>query len=188
MSLSTVTLDVRLASSAATATSQVALYVNDRSRDSPAELAADNSKGIDTVLHALNNLSDVENILLLQPTSPLRKTKHIKEIFEIRSKYNSDSAVSITPSRKNIDLYFNLNSENRMRPYSDNLRFLPRQQYEKSYTLNGALYLSTSESILENKSFISSSTIGYVMPEEYSIDIDNMFDWTMAEFLMSKFS
>ena len=43
----------------------------------PASLAQDHSKGIETVLHALENLSDVANILLMQPTSPLRKHNHI---------------------------------------------------------------------------------------------------------------
>ena len=153
----------------------------------PSALAEDTTKGIETVLHALENLSNINNVLLLQPTSPLRKTLHIKEIFEIRSKYKSDSAVSITPARKNIDLYFNVDSKNRMKPYSEDLQFRPRQEYPKSYILNGALYLSTAKSILKNKSFISSSTIGYIMPEEYSIDIDNQLDWDIAEFLMSKY-
>ena len=49
----------------------------------PTELAKDTTKGIEPVLHALKNLSNVDNLLLLQPTSPLRKTKHINEIFEI---------------------------------------------------------------------------------------------------------
>ena len=152
----------------------------------PTELAKDETKGIEPVLHALNKLSNVDNVLMLQPTSPLRKPIHIKEIFEIRSKYKSDSAVSITPSRKNIDLYFDVDPQNRLKSLSSDPKFLPRQDYAKSYILNGALYLSTSESILENKSFITSSTIGYIMPEEYSIDIDNLFDWEIAEFLMSK--
>ena len=152
----------------------------------PTELAKDTTKGMEPVLHALNKLSNVENVLLLQPTSPLRKAIHINEIFEMRSKYKSDSAVSITPARKNIDLYFKIGSQNRLSPYSTDLKFAPRQEYANSYILNGALYLSTAKSILENKSFLSSSTIGYIMPEKYSIDIDNDFDWDIAEFLMSK--
>ena len=152
----------------------------------PTELAKDTTKGMEPVLHALNKLSNVDNVLLLQPTSPLRKATHINEIFEMRSKYKSDSAVSITPARKNIDLYFNLDSQNRLTSFSNDLKFAPRQEYTNSYILNGALYLSTAKSILENKSFLSSSTIGYIMPEEYSIDIDNHLDWDIAEFLMSK--
>ena len=72
----------------------------------PASLAQDKSNGIETVLHALENLSDVENILLMQPTSPLRKTDHIKEIFRLRSKFNNDSAVSYFSCKKTFRFIF----------------------------------------------------------------------------------
>ena len=64
---------------------------------------------------------------------------------------------------------------------------MPRQKYDDIYTLNGSLYLSTKESILSNMSFLTSKTIGYIMPEEYSFDIDTQLDWDLAEFIMSKF-
>ena len=56
----------------------------------PKELAMDNTPGIDPVLHALHNLPDVHDLLLLQPTSPLRESRHIDEIFKLRSKFNSE--------------------------------------------------------------------------------------------------
>ena len=58
------------------------------------------------------------------------------------------------------------------------------------YTINGALYLSTREIILEKKSLVHSETIGYVMPQKYSVDIDSQLDWEFAELLMmrAKFS
>ena len=61
----------------------------------PPSLATDDSTGIETVLHALDNLSEVKNILLMQPTSPLRKPIHIEEIFKLRTKFDCDSAVSL---------------------------------------------------------------------------------------------
>ena len=48
------------------------------------------------------------------------------------------------------------------------------------------MYLSSKDSIIKNKSLITSNTVGYIMPEILSIDIDNQFDWEIAEFLMSK--
>ena len=152
----------------------------------PASLAQDKSNSIETVLHALENLSDVENILLMQPTSPLRKTDHIKEIFRLRSKFNNDSAVSISPAKKHLDLFFSMDSRNRIIPSSENLKLAPRQYYPSKFILNGSLYLANKESIQRNKSFITSNTIGYIMPEEYSIDIDTQLDWDIAEFLMTK--
>ena len=152
----------------------------------PMELAMDNTPGIDPVLHALDNLPDVKDLLLLQPTSPLRESRHIDEIFRLRSKLNSDSAVSVSLSRKNIDLFFHMKSMNQLEPYSENFKALPRQEYPDLFTLNGSLYLSSAESLISNKSFFSSNTVGYVMDPEYSIDIDTQLDWDIAEFLMAK--
>mgnify|MGYP001193959531 CR=1 FL=1 len=152
----------------------------------PASLADDKSQSIDVVLHALQNIPNVSDVLLLQPTSPLRRKYDIDQIFEIRSKFKSDSAVSISLSKENIELYFNIDSANKLYPLNSDLKLAPRQEYGKYYTLNGALYLSTLEFLLKNKSFISSNTIGYVMPSEYSIDIDTQLDWEIAETLMTK--
>ena len=152
----------------------------------PSSLAQDDTPGIEPVLHAIKNLSNVENILLLQPTSPLRRTFDIDEIFKIRSKYQSDSSVSVTLAKKNIDLFFAIDDNKRLNSFSEKLKFLPRQKYPKTYILNGSLYLSSIDSIFQNNSFISSNTVGYIMPEEFSIDIDTQLDWEIAEFLMTQ--
>ncbi len=152
----------------------------------PKELAEDYSLGIEPVIHALDNLSNISNILLMQPTSPLRRAKDINGIFKLRSKLNAESAVSVSKAKKNIDLYFRMDSKSRIKPFSPNLKLAPRQEYKDSYNLNGSLYLASRESIINNKSFITSDTIGYIMPEEYSIDIDTPLDWEIGEFLMRR--
>ena len=152
----------------------------------PKELAKDDSPGIDPVFHALEMLPEVEDLILLQPTSPLRQTKHINEIFEFREKFQSDSVVSITLAKKHQDLFFQLNSNSIISPLSKDFKALPRQKYSDLYTINGALYLSSKKSILLNKSLFSSSTLGYIMPEKYSIDIDTQLDWDIAQFLMKR--
>ena len=150
----------------------------------PKELSLDDSSGIAPVIHALEELPNVKDLLLLQPTSPLRTAVHIDEIFKIREKFNSDSAVSISLSKRPI--IYKLNKEFQLKIFSENIKPLPRQKLSDFYNLNGALYLSTRESILLNKSFVSDSTIGYIMPEEFSIDIDTQLDWEFAEYLMKK--
>ena len=79
-----------------------------------------------------------------------------------------------------------MNSQNKIKPISSKFKSMPRQKYNKLYNVNGALYLATKDSILQNLSFFTSNTIGYVMPAEYSIDIDTQLDWDLAEFLMQK--
>ena len=154
----------------------------------PKRFAEDDSPSIDPVIHALENIPNIEDLLLLQPTSPIREPHHIEEIFKLRSKFNSDSAVSISLSKKPIDLFFKLSDQKNIIPFSNKIRSLPRQYYDDTYTLNGSLYLSSKESLFSNKSFLTPKTIGYLMPEEYSIDIDTQLDWDLAEFIMSKFS
>ena len=66
----------------------------------PKELAEDYSLGIEPVIHALDNLSNISNILLMQPTSPLRRAKDINGIFKLRSKLNAESAVSVSKAKK----------------------------------------------------------------------------------------
>lgn len=153
----------------------------------PKELATDASPSIDTVIHALENIPHIKDILLMQPTSPLRETKHIEEIFNLRSELNSDSAVSVSQSKKHVDLFFRINAKKQICPNNREFKVLPRQKYDDLYTLNGSLYLSTKEAILSNKSFFSNSTIGYEMSEEYSLDIDSQIDWDIAEYIMRKY-
>ena len=150
----------------------------------PKELSKDDSPGIDPVLNALEELPYVKDLILLQPTSPLRKSFHIDEIFEFRNKFKADSAVSLSKSKK--PFIYKLNEKNQMAPLSSSLKLLPRQKLTDLYSLNGAMYLSKRNFILKNKSLISKDTIGYIMPEKYSIDIDTDLDWELAEFLMKK--
>mgnify|MGYP003308243243 CR=1 FL=1 len=61
-----------------------------------------------------SSADNIDDLLLLQPTSPLRRQKDVDNIFEIRSKFKSKSAVSITPSKKHNDLFFTLNKKIRI--------------------------------------------------------------------------
>ncbi|MDC3170839.1 acylneuraminate cytidylyltransferase family protein [Prochlorococcus sp. AH-716-E13] len=153
----------------------------------PKKFSKDNSSGLEPIMHALEKIPDIKDLLLLQPTSPLRRLEDIEGIFEKRSIHNADSAVSLTPSKKNLDLFFQIDKNMKIISDSNNLDIKPRQQYLQKYHLNGSLYLSTRESILKNKSLITQDTIGYIMPEEFSIDIDTPLDWVIAEHLMVNF-
>ncbi len=152
----------------------------------PKKYAMDNSSGLEPIMHALEKIPNINDLLILQPTSPLRRLEDIDGIFNQRSKFGADSAVSLTLSKKPCDLFFQLNNNMKVISSTDNLSIKPRQAYQKKFCLNGSLYLSTKKSILKNKSLVTSDTVGYIMPEEYSIDIDTSFDWMIAEFLMER--
>jgi CMP-N,N'-diacetyllegionaminic acid synthase len=152
----------------------------------PAGLATDSAPGIAPVLHALEQLPHVRDVLLLQPTSPLRTCDDIKSIVALRHQGACETAVSLTPSVKHPAWMYNLTKDQLLEPLMQLNRAHSRQQLSTAYVLNGALYLATREYLLRHQTFIGPDTLGYVMPAARSVDIDTPLDWQWAEFLMEQ--
>ena len=66
----------------------------------PMKYAMDNSPGIDTVIHTLEKIPNINDLLLLQPTSPLRRNEDIDGIFNQRSKFNLSGTGIFYPNKK----------------------------------------------------------------------------------------
>ena len=152
----------------------------------PDELATDDAPGIAPVLHALDQLPQVSDVLLLQPTSPLRTSSDIDSIVALREQARSESAVSLTLSAKHPAWMYGLSDGQRLDPLLQLGEAHSRQQLPTAYVLNGALYLASRDFLLRKKSFIATDTVGYLMPSERSVDIDTPLDWQWAKFLMEQ--
>ena len=149
------------------------------------KLAQDNSLVIDTVLDLIDKFNIYDDVLLLQPTSPLRIDGDIQNIINIRNKYNAMSVVSVSEAKENPALFFNINDNYYLSKSFGNQEGSNRQNYKKYYILNGALFLSSVKHLKQFKSFISKSTRPYVMPQDRSIDIDSLIDMKWGEFLIN---
>ena len=164
-----------------------------RTINRPKELASDNSKIIDTILHAVDFTKKVygeyiENILLLQPTFPIRDYFEIKCAIDFFYKKDLSSLVSainmkehpcecVTLSKKKYEWSF-LVDPNKM---------TNRQSYPGEYLfINGNFYISKIESLKKNKSFFSKKTNFFKCNSKYSIDIDDIDDFEYAEYCMLK--
>ena len=152
----------------------------------PKELAQDDTPGIAPVLHVLEKFPGFEQILLLQPTSPLRTADDIDEIVNKCQEQQTPAAVSISETSRHPNWMFYCDEDGKLSPFTDSPRATRRQDLPKIFTVNGALYLGKSEWIQQTCDFISSETLGYVMPPERSKDIDTLLDWEWVEFLMKK--
>ena len=60
------------------------------------------------------------------------------------------------------------------------------QDLEKAYQPNGAIFIARPKDLNQNKLFYSENTIPYIMPLEKSVDIDDEFDFMIAEFLIQR--
>lgn len=156
----------------------------------PRNLSSDKSTSIDAVIHALRFLSsrgdDFYYVVLLQPTSPLRLAEDIDSAFSILNK-DTKAVVSVCEA-EHSPLWTNTLPDNHSME-----RFLKReivnkrsQDLPKFYRLNGAIYISEVNFLIQEKSFFSKSTKAYIMPIERSVDIDNEIDWLLANVMLNR--
>jgi CMP-N-acetylneuraminic acid synthetase len=153
-------------------------------RRSP-ELSGDLSQASDVIADVIATFPGYENLIYLQPTSPLRGQVHITEALK---KFNLGSqipVISVVEVTQPPEWMFTLNIEGRLESYlaSEEMR---RQDTQLRYIPNGAIYISSIES-LRNNQFVFSKTnsLPYVMDAKTSIDIDNKFDFELAAWIMN---
>ncbi|MNP15727.1 CMP-N,N'-diacetyllegionaminic acid synthase [compost metagenome] len=156
----------------------------------PAELATDNASSIDVLIHALshyetNNSCIVENVILLQPTSPLRNAQDIDNAWKIYIDKKADSLQSVCEVDDHPG-YMRVIKEGILHPYIDS--FKPenfcRQDLTGLYKLNGAIYILKRDLAMKEKKITGRKNVAYIMPKERSIDIDNSIDFKLVELLM----
>ncbi len=154
----------------------------------PENLAKDTSPTIDAIKHTIQQLAHSnyhpDIVLLLQPTSPLRTTEDINNALNQFLNNHTESLISVSESNP----YWTLKQENNKTiPTFDWQKFkLRKQDLPKSFSPNGAIYISTPENIEKNNGFYTENLAIYEMPQERSIDIDEQSDFNYAEFLINK--
>lgn len=154
----------------------------------PPELARDDTAMKAVVEHALRTLASEdlpEFTILLQPTAPLRKAQHIDDCVGLLQGGHARSVVSVAPvpSHHHPDWQFNLGPAGQLERYDgEPLAELAtrRQDLQRTYTRNGAIYAFSSRGFLEEGSFYLLPCLAYVMPAEVSINIDSERDFRAA--------
>lgn len=156
----------------------------------PGELALDNSPHIDVVSHAIEWLNNNRNyypewIMLLQPTSPLRTTEDITNAIDLSIKYNADSIISVSIPPVHPYLIKQIKQDGKLSDFIEKPKgYLPRQLHPEVHFVNGAIYLTKSEIIMNEKTFYPEKTFPYRMPVDRSLDIDTPWDFYLANLIM----
>ncbi|MBF6609389.1 MAG: acylneuraminate cytidylyltransferase family protein [Flavobacterium sp.] len=147
--------------------------------DRPAELSGDLEPTSSALRHAVLQLdSDVENIVLLQPTNPLRPANLLAEAFEQYQNRNAPSLFTVTRSERKLGKIEN----NRFCP--TNYTFGQRSQdLEPQFYENGLLYISRRSLILNNEIIRADAFPFEIDPDFPIVDIDSMTDYKYAQYL-----
>lgn len=152
----------------------------------PAHLAADDTPGIDPILHALEQQPEYDYVVLLQPTSPLRTAEDIDATIEQLLSAQAPCCVTVTEPSKSPYWMYTLQEDNRMQPLIQQDLVTRRQDLPKAFALNGAVYVADTKWLQQTRSFLAAGTVAHIMPSDRSFDIDTELDLFLADALLKK--
>lgn len=157
----------------------------------PAELALDNSSSVDVALHAINwyeeNHGSVDCLLLLQPTSPIRRISDFQRGIRLFLDFGAASVVSVAKSETHPMWAYKMDGAY-LKPYLTNSgKSFQSQDLPDSYTPNGAFFFISPSELRNEKAFITDKTVPLIIEGPvFNLDIDTKEDFDMAQFLIKR--
>jgi N-acylneuraminate cytidylyltransferase/CMP-N,N'-diacetyllegionaminic acid synthase len=152
----------------------------------PAALAEHKSSSLGAILHAMENFTLSDHIMLLQPTSPLRSTFDVKESWRIYERDPTRSLVSVCELPQKPATLFSLMTDVGDPSATELGGAAPRYPEQRIHYLNGAVFLFSQTYVKERMCLFDERSHIYEMPPERSVDVDTELDFQVAEFLLSR--
>jgi CMP-N-acetylneuraminic acid synthetase len=146
----------------------------------PAELAADETPMLDVVRHAVGELAP-DVVVLLQPTSPLRRAEHVDACVRLLLESGADAVVSVVevPHRFRPDSLMDV-VEGRVVPRGS---ARTRQEKDVVYARNGPAVLARRADRIGDDLY-GGDVRPFVMDERDSLDVDGPGDLELAELFL----
>ena len=159
---------------------QIALQYGAKVIDRPENLSGDFDSTVSALKHVLQNIDNVDNVVLLQPTNPLRPENLLNEAFEIFISNKYDSLFTVSRNYQKFGKIL----DNKFKPF--NYETGQRSQdLEPLFLENGLLYISKSSLILKDK-IISDNAFPFEVNHIFAnVDIDMQEDFDYAEYLLT---
>lgn len=157
----------------------------------PPELAADEAPMLPVIRHALRWLEEnqawrPDAVVLLQPTSPLRRAEHIEQAVELLERSGTDMVVSVVEVPHNmVPESLMIERDGRLRLLTPGPSLLRRQEKPLYLARNGpAILAARADYLLKCVDLFEGSMAGYQMNKMDSIDIDDEQDFILAEMVL----
>jgi len=154
----------------------------------PEYLATDTAGSADVALHALDwfeaQRGAVDALLLLQPTSPLRRRTSVKAGLELFYQNMAMALVGVSAVQTHPYWSYRIHAD-RLIPFLSSVpKNMRSQDLPPAYMVNGAFYLITPELLRRERTFVPFGSRPFLMDDPVeAIDIDTEFDWRIAECL-----
>lgn len=161
---------------------KIALDYGAKVIDRPEHLSGDLEPTVSALKHVLESIAgDVENVILLQATNPLRPQNLLAAAFESYQRGNYDSLFTVSRNHQKLGKIV----ENRFHPYNYDIG-QRSQDLEPLYFENGLLYITKASLILQD-TIISETAYPFEVNSIFAnVDIDTQRDLEYAEYLYQK--
>jgi len=156
----------------------------------PEDIAGDTATTDSVILHMIDMLSSTEAfdiIVILQPTSPLRRSTDIDEALEMLDAKQGNGVVSVCEC-EHSPLWSNIiPTDGNMGSFiREDIKGKRSQDLPSYYRLNGAVYAFTTDALIANQGInYTDSVFSIEMPTLRSVDIDHELDFKLAEVILN---
>lgn len=155
-------------------------------------LSGDRIGDVDVLVQALeateaNDGTHYDLIVMLQPTSPLRRPEHIRAALVKCIEEDLDAVWTVSPSDSKAHPLKQLVYEDGQLGLYDQAgaNIIARQQLSPLYYRNGVAYVLTRDCLLNQRSLMGKKT-GAVVLDGHSVSIDTEWDIELVEFILAR--
>lgn len=142
----------------------------------PDYLCKSDSSQVDVVMDAVQFLENIgkkiEHVILLQPTSPLRKKKDVDKSIQLYFERQCESLVSVSKPLSHPNFIIDCDKKTLCNIKDD------------CYFIDGSIYITSIQRLKQEKTFFDEQTQLYMVPKYTSIDVDDEEDFLTAELIL----
>jgi CMP-N-acetylneuraminic acid synthetase len=157
----------------------------------PAALAGDDTPMLEVLQHAVTTVSAggwvPDLIVLLQPTSPLRRGARIREAVTLLRASGADSVVSVVEVPRHLSPDYVMRIEDGLlRPFlPEGARVTRRQDARAAYAREGTVYAFRRATLERFGTIYGEDCRPLVLDPDESLSIDSPADWAAAERILA---
>lgn len=156
----------------------------------PDYLASDTASSMDVVEHAIewldrNDNTEYQFVCLLEPSSPFATPVDLHDALKMIIDRNADTLLGMKKVEVNRKFIWELDENGGLSLFYKSIygdEKIRRQDQKPEYTMNGCMYIAKMGYFREHKIFHSVNSIPFIMPEERSIEIDDMNQFNYAKY------
>ena len=148
----------------------------------PEYLSGDFEPMVSALQHVLENLEhEIENVIVLQPTNPLRPENMLKEAFEIYESKKRNSLFAVSQNHHKLGTIYD------EKFYPSNYSVGQRSQdLAPLFYENGLLYIVKAKAVFDDK-ILTDDAFPFLVNHIFAkVDIDTQEDFDYAEYLIKK--